>query len=206
MKKIFSLLIAIVLILSLSACTVYEYAGKNEFGVNFGYSKLKNDCFVASITYSRNDTTEIVIPNTFNNAPVVALGGYTGTGYPNPFLITCDDDYFSSQNQNLFTCTDDFILSIMDKNTEIQVENVVFKIQLPDSLKEIVNATLNLVSYTEQQEGQTKTLKVFRPVYYFEISESNGVFYTKDGKLYYKNTNELFSECIYEEYSYGSNT
>ncbi len=207
MKKILSLVIAIFFMISLSACNTYKYEnmGENENGIEFGYSKRNNDSFVGSITYSKNDTTEIVIPNTFNEAPVVALGGYTGLGVPTPFFVTCDSDYLSSEDQPMYVCEDDIIKSYIDENKTVQVENVKFKIKLPDTLEKIENTDLNVVTCTEVLDGQTVIYKVFRPVYYFEISEKNEVFYTKDGKLYYKETNELFSECIYEEYDYGIN-
>ncbi len=202
-RRIFCFIGSILILFSLSSCTAYESMEDYESGIVFGYSKLKNDCFAGPIIYTKNGTTEITVPNTFNGAPVTKLGGYTGTGYPTPFFVNCDEFYFPEGYHNEYSTDDETLNYIIDENTILEIENIVFRIKLPDTLEEIVNTELKTVAYAEKNDGDIKTLKVFRPVYYFEISENNDTFYTKDGKLYYKETDELFSNCIYESGDYG---
>ncbi len=118
---------------------------------------------------------------------------------PTPFYVNCNYNDFFSRNYEIYSTDDDNIMTYIDKNTKIEVENVVFNITLPSKLKTIELTLLNDVVYQEYQQGEYTILKVFHPVYYFNISEDNKYFYTKDGKSYYKETNELFSDCIYEK-------
>ncbi len=201
--KRISIAISFILLFFLSSCTLYEYMGENESGITFGYSELKKDCFVGGISYSEGRTTKIVIPNKFNGAPVVKLGGYTGTGLPSPFLVYCDEFYFSEQDGTVYSCDEADLKASIDENTVTNIENVLFCIQLPEELKEISNTELTCVQYAEKFDGEIRILKIFRPVYYFEISENNDTFYTIDGKLYYKASGDLFSDCIYEESDYS---
>ncbi len=204
MKKITILLLALFLLCLCGCSLTYYCIEDNQNKINYGYSKLENNCFVADISYSKGDSTDIIIPDKFNGSYVTALGGYCGTGAPTPFYVNCNDNDFFSENYEIISTDDSNIKTDIDKNTKVEVENVVFNITLPSKLKTIEETLLNYVVYQEYEQGENTILKVFRPVYYFNISEDNKYFYTKDGKLYYKETDELFSDCIYEKSNYDN--
>ncbi len=195
-------LLVVGVLFSCSSCTLYESTYAEELGVTFGYSNVKGDCFVGEIEHSKNSPTEIVLPETFNGLPVVQLGGYVGTGVPSPFGAYCAPDYFPDEYVNPFTCEDEYVKTLLDERVILEVDNILFKITLPRRLKRIKNTALKLVTGAERTDGGSKRIKIFRPVYYFEIDEENPYFYTDDGKLYDKKTNELFFDCIYEAYEY----
>ncbi len=192
-------------IVFLSACSLtYSYINNEEDKIGYGYSKLENNCFVADISYSKGDSTDIIIPDKFNGSYVTALGGYTGSGAPTPFGVNFNGNDFFLENYEIFSVDDEDIKLYIDKNIKVEVQNVMFNITLPSKLKTIKLTLLNEVVCQEYQQGRDTVLKVFRPVYYFNISKDNKYFYTKRGKLYYKNTDKLFSDCIYKSSNYDN--
>lgn len=196
--------LVILQVLLLSSCALtYEHIDDNEVGIGYGYSEWENNCFVAGIAYTMGDATHITIPDEFRGAPVTALGGYIGRGVPAPFYVYFNIEDSISEEYETFSTDDDCMQFLVDSTTKVEVLNVEFTITLPKHLKKITKTSLITVTCQKHSDGQNVLLKVFRPVYCFEISEQNEFFYTKDGKLYYRETNQLFSDCIYESSDYS---
>ncbi len=202
-KQVVCCVLVVIQILLLTSCSMaYQYESDEELGIGFGYSRTLGQCFVADIRHSKGDPTDITIPDEHNGAPVTVLGGYTGSGFPCPFRIVFDNDSFFSDDYNVYGLYDSDMKTHIHEKTQVEVENVLFKITLPSKLKSIENTDLNYVTYQEYSDGQDVRMKILRPVFYFDIAEDNRYFYTVDGKLYYRETDELFSYCIYDENNY----
>ncbi len=70
---------------------------------------------------------------------------------------------------------------------------------LPKSLNEILLCYADYVLIDKYANNNNEiVVKIYRPVIYLKISEDNKTFYTQDGKLYKKKTDELVDCFIYE--------
>ncbi len=201
-KKIIALLLTVFTFLCFSACTTYEQVTVDNFYLY--YSQKKDSCFVGSINFEKGQSTEFFIPNEYNGIKVKALGGDYGCPIYFQVSINNSESYFeyefnedsrySTHEKNLY---EDFY-----DNAKLEIIDITFTVNLPDYLETIDPNRLlcDLVDCHELINNGEKTVYIIRPIYYFNISPSNNYFYTENGKIYKKNTNELITGITYHPF------
>ncbi|MDE6302524.1 MAG: hypothetical protein K2M36_02925 [Clostridia bacterium] len=174
------------LLFCLTACSMsYEFDMTDGLGI--GYSKLKKRAYIANCDWDgdKNNMT-FVIPDEYKGFPVLDLGGYYGTGVPCPFCISLPIDFDID-----FASNDDF--------GDSEYETLVFTVVLGKNISKIVR--VDGITYfgkeTVDENGESISDILYKIEYRFEVDKQNPVFYSSDGKLYYKSNNELITQFAY---------
>jgi hypothetical protein len=196
--RIGSLLCLAALLISLSACTMYN--GNTSFeekdGVSYLLSGYVKKCFVTDIIIPKGKTEwSITIPDKLDSGHVVeGIGGYTGTGVPTPCFIGVDGvdtemiqdhDEYSQMLEN-----GDFIDLTLTLNVGGNVRKMFFYdfavwneydpyvylkiIEETDSLSDAVGNELDA------------SPRYIRIKVLFNVAENNEYFYSTDGVAFNK--------------------
>lgn len=197
MRKIAVVLLIVGCVLCLGACSLfYTFSQTQDGTIQLGYGKWNKKSFVIGYDWQVGMPQQVELPSQYLGTTVDALGGYTGRGYPCPFAVRFAspesmypgaDEYFST----------DASMDVL-QNGEVQVDEYVFSITLPDSLREI-RYVVDSVSVAAYQTQDGPVYKVAKALYRFTIAEDNPYFYTRDGKLYDKGTDRLVDEFAYAQ-------
>lgn len=186
----------IVIILSLfKGCSqTYKYAESEDGKMGFGVSKPAKDAFCM---YCRWDGGEmkIVIPDEINGYKVTSLGGYTGRGVPHNFDIIISpealggnkicSDYYLKTNYNYYVqdgeYEDIYLYVYLGKNIEHFKEIYVYD-----------SSFLCYVADITENEGEEAQIDIIYKVFaYYIVDDGNQTYYSKDGKVYYKEDDKL---------------
>ena len=167
--------------------TSSETVGQFMFATNY----ISGEVFVATAEeFSYPRESEITVPDTYKGYPVTRLGGYFGRGLPMPFLI---DPYFEKIIfDGMYTYSE---ASLPEIEEPYHIEKVVFDLNIGKNLQTIHNVMIFYYSNTNADGSIT----LYLPVVRVHCSEENEHFYSSDGKLYYKGTNELVTNFAYAE-------
>lgn len=191
MKKIVSLFLVLALALCFAGCETMCYTNVPERIGDFygGVNKLAGSCFVGIYDPEDFDAEcrEIVIPDEYEGLPITRLGGYTGRGLGCPFTFSC----YQTEKNNVY---------IEDPSTysfdfEYEIKEVVYTLYMGKNLTKIVDVEMDRY-YLLEENG---AFVFYRPCVYIVCDEENPAFYSKDGKLYDKKTDELITEFVYGE-------
>ena len=96
MKRFFISVLCITLVFLLCACSL-NFSEQADDGC-FSYAYGKKSAFVTE--YRWNGTEEgmtVVIPESYNDLPVVSVGGFFGRGLPMPFVLNISDCFENVQ-------------------------------------------------------------------------------------------------------------
>lgn len=196
-KLIYLISIFSFVLCNFSCCLTYDCTQVNN--IIFGYSKIEKSAFIGGITYHEGEEKNIILPEKYNSITIKDLGGYFGRGVPTPFgiqiIISPDYPY-----EEIYNTLEEYIYdSDLKWWDDYEVNNYFFTITLPSKLKNITYTSCkDILVITSKKEDNTIFASIYRPVYYFIIDEDNPNFYTKEGKLYNKSTNQLYEEFLYE--------
>jgi len=200
-KKFFLLTICIFLgafcAFAFCGCSLsYDFEDVNGLGI--GYSESENRAFISTIEWKGGDSKEIVLPCDYNGIAIKELGGYFGTGVPCPFGIDIDiENIYTDADRYLSVDDEDIWDETLGRWTEKTVEDYDFIITLPKHLEDATYiSACSFVAEYDKGDGIIYA-KIIRPRYYFIIDESSEYFYTKEGKLYEKETGRLITDFIY---------
>lgn len=199
--KIIALFVLALSLFSLSACSMYYDIEDAEFEgrmMGMGYAEKLNRAFVGYVVTDNQEGETIVLPDDYNGMPVTELGGYVGRGYPCPFLV---EPLFLNEDETHYyvISRDEDLAEGTTSTTEVITHNITYHVLLPKNLKELVYVHGRYIYLKKSKESaDTEPVEVYRILYYFELDESNPYFYTENGKLYNKKTNELIDAFIYE--------
>lgn len=196
-SKVFAAVLSIVLLIALSGCETEDFAtlyrDKTEIdGFYILINQSANCCFVGQYNCTAyTENMEITIPDEYDGMPVTRLGGYCGRGLPTPFQISLADLYMNAPEGSKYN-------TVSSSNTidaeNCVVEDVVFILNIGENIKTIEYVTMdNYYPHINEDDSIT----YYHPVVKINCSDSNKHFYSKDGKLYYKNTDELVSDFAY---------
>ena len=202
MKKILLITLLISFILCLSGCSFEDvsllYSDSSEKnGFHIAINKTANCCFVGSyncIEYT--DNLEITIPDDYEGIPIKRIGGYYGTGLPTPFMISVADLYMNASKGSEYDAVysgdiRDYLIS-----ENYTIEDIGFYLNIGKNIETIEYIDMDNY-YPHINEDNSITF--YHPVVSVNCSEENKFFYSKDGKLYNKATNELISDFAYKE-------
>lgn len=144
---------------------------------------IGNCCYINSYTFDTLcDSYEINIPEECNGVRVEKLGGFFGRGAPDPFCLNFPEKMTDQNGETV-------LITQYDGNPKSKnIETVTVKINIGKNIK-YVYASMDTGYYTLLRAD--KTGKYFCVVAEVSCDVNNEYFYSKDGKLYDKNTNEL---------------
>lgn len=181
-----------------SSCSLtYDYI--EEDNIDIGYSKIERSAYIGRISSKETEERNIVLPSKYKNIVIKELGGYFGRGVPTHFgidiLINPSFSY-----EEMYTTKEEYIYqSDLNWWDDYEVTTYKYYITLPSKLEKFTyTACKEIFVVTTKKEDDSIFAYIYRPVYYFFIVEENPDFYTEEGKLYNKKTNQLLEEFLYE--------
>ncbi len=209
MKRIIALCIIAVLVCGVFAgCDASVFYNETAVvdGLTIEISRKANNCFAGCYTcdgYEEN--MEITIPDSYDGVPLTQLGGYVGSGAPSPFCIelggeysyiASDSDYmYFYDGERLFcldNCLDD---ESVEFEGEYNIEETVFTLNLGKNISKIEKVAMGFYYTSLNDDG---SITVYHPVVYVVCSEENKHFYSENGRLYSRKTNELIKDFDYK--------
>ncbi|MBQ1507825.1 MAG: hypothetical protein IIZ47_00230 [Erysipelotrichaceae bacterium] len=173
-KKSIGLLILCMILLSACSGSITGYSGNREKqnGQEYVISDNGKEAFASVYTWDGDENnTRIVIPDEINGATIVEIGGFTGTGVPNLFAVTCDPSFPDN-----FTGPSD----PESYGNETESKEITFTVVLGKNIRDVhdFGSVSNLG--IRQEDG---TICFYLPVFRFAVDPENRTYYAEDGKL-----------------------
>ena len=199
MKKLLTLILTVSLLICLSGCFTENIAfcyteSARQDGFNLAINKTANCCFAGGFECTEyTDCMQISIPDEYNGIPVTQLGGYFGRGVPSPFSINVD---MRLSENDAYPDTYPSSYSFSSLPAGSKTKDILFNLYIGKNLKTIEFVDMDCYNPFFNEAGE---VIYYHPVVYVTCSEENPNFYTKDGMLYYKNTDELVTEFAYAD-------
>ena len=157
-------------------------------------------CFAnAYICTEYEENQEITIPDEYDDKPITKIGGYSGRGVPSPFSISLEDEDLcvnapeGSEYHAIFSGGSDFEENLPDN---CSVQELPFVLNIGKNVKKIEYVVMDEYYPHINQDG---SVTFYHPTVYINCSEENKYFYSENGKLYNKKTDELVSDFSYAE-------
>ncbi len=180
-----------IVFLCLSSCSLTYAYQADENGIQICYSELENNAFIGSVSLESEETEEIILPNEYNGIPITVLGGYFGRGVPTPFNVIFDSPH--EEGKGFITWNDETDDSFKDAT----IHDLTLSLILPKNLKSIDYVEKYVHGVELTNEDGTTHAEIYRVRLCLSIDENNAYFYSEDGKLYDRKTNQLINEFIY---------
>lgn len=182
MKKVIAIVCVIVLVcavaLLLSECSLHYSETRTVDGLSYTMHRFRKVCFADTVTWDE-ELNEMVlnIPDACDGYRVTSLGGFLGTGVPCPFTVDMDgaDMYYGEGAQ-----PDDALM--VQRHLTINLGKYVEEIRLAD---------MKGCSHIAQTDEYVQIIVSFN------CAEDNETFYSKDGKLYYRENDALVEDFYY---------
>ncbi len=202
MKKLLVLFLCVFTCLTFTGCSLlFEYQTDAIDNFDIGYSEILNKAFVSSYNWDGTDETKkIVIPEEYNGTRITALGGYYGRGVPCAFGIELPDSYQNNLcgEVNQWICSD-----IYEDVESVDTIYLNFNLHISKNIEQITKHTLDCFyegAYFDGENYDSKIMVVF--LYNITCDERNKTFYAKDGKLYYRQNDNLVSDILYFDFDF----
>lgn len=198
-KRLFAIALFFSLIFSLDECSLwYVYVNNAVDSFDLGYSERLGEAFFADYNWDGTEQGKnIVLPEKYNGATITGLGGYTGRGYPSPFKIMFSDEtrekLCPKATQWSYANSTAYI-----KNCDVQY--LTFQLHISKSIKKAQNLSMGGIILAEYEENGEKKYNVYVLTCYVTCDENNKVFYSNDGKLYFKEDDVLVEDIIYTDF------
>jgi len=202
LKKVLTLFLVFTLMFSLSGCVAEgiamfysESVEKDNFYI--AINKTANCCFVGAYECTEYvENLEITIPDEYNNMPVKRIGGYFGTGVPSPFRISLEELYMNAPEGSEYHGFYSGNISRFEIKDDYHIEELVFNLNIGKNI-EVIHFVISDEYFPHINDDGSVTF--YHPVVNINCSEENDCFYSKDGKLYDRKTDELITEFDYAE-------
>ena len=154
--------------LMVTGCTGYGNERASAENVSYILSESGKKAFAESYTWNLDPAnTDIQLAYTIDQAKVVSLGGYMGTGVPCPFEILAEQEesmiYPSSTDPNLY-------------DVKAVYTDVPFTIHIPANMEKI---TLFHGGYYMGKRKENGDLAFYCPYFRFTCDDDNRYFYEK---------------------------
>ena len=200
MKKYLVIILLICLTLCLSGCFFEEvslfYSDNTEVdGFYIGINRVSSCCFVGSYNCTEyTENFEITMPDDYVGMPIKRIGGYYGIGVPTPFSISLADLYMNAPEDSKY---DEVFIGDINEFEILEdyvIEDVVFNLNIGKNIEVIEFVTMDEYYPHINDDG---SITFYHSVVNINCSDENKHFYSKDGKLYNKKTDELISDFAY---------
>ncbi|MBQ3497704.1 MAG: helix-turn-helix transcriptional regulator [Clostridia bacterium] len=147
------------------------------------------DCYIAD---EETKVLEITIPDECNGIPIKKIGRKNLS----PFFIDIADLYMNAPENSDYSSTVYTIDALTSNAIEesFTIQNVVFKLNIGKNINQIRNVDMDTYYPHINEDG---SLTFYHPVVDIYCSKDNEYFYSKDGKLFNKKTNELITDFAY---------
>lgn len=214
--KLSFIMTALLLVWSAAGCTGYSGKRDGFYGnLDIKVSNFKLSSYAGAFYWDGTKADlQITVPDKFSNVRVGGLGGYYGTGVPDPFRIQVQEPNFA-----LWRKEKSGAVSEEDKayllNNEKRLRNYFNEYAYPDpsryevpvSLEELI-FKLHIGRFVEKlyvsrsltyigRVRQDKSIVFYAPVVYIDCSPDNRVFYSKEGRLYRRADDSLVDDFNY---------
>ncbi len=200
MRKILTIILSICLTFCLSGC-IYEevamlYSDSAEIdGFYVAINKTANCCFVGEYNCTEyTENSEITIPDDYEGIPIKRIGGYYGRGVPTPFSIHFADLYMNAPEGSEYDAIFSGDINEFEIPEEYIIEDVVFNLNIGKNIEVIEFVVMDEYYPHINEDG---SITFYHSVVNINCSDENKYFYSKDGKLYNKKTDELISDFAY---------
>lgn len=187
-------------ILSLSGCVMEDisllYGNRiTENGFEIAKNNAANCCYVGSYTCSQYKINyEIIIPDEYDGAPITRIGGrYGRSGFPVPFYIDISEQFMNAPDDSPYNIVYYGEVNNFNITVPHTVQELTFILNIGKNIK-----TIEIIEnpyFPHINEDCSITL--FHPVFYINCSAENKHFYSENGKLYDKNSNEIITVFDY---------
>lgn len=200
MRKVSLMVLSVLLVFGLFGCFFEEvsllYSDHADVdGFSISINKTANCCFVGSYACTEyTENLEITIPDDYNGMPIKRIGGYSGSGVPSPFYISLYDLYVNAPSGSKYSGIFGGDIDKFDIQDAYVVEDVVFNLNIGKNIEAVEFVVMDQY-FPHINEDSSVTF--YHPVVYINCSEENKYFYSQDGKLYDKKTDELISDFAY---------
>lgn len=200
MRKFLAILLFACLTLYFSGCFFENsslfYSNIAEIdGFRIVINKTSNCCFVGRYNcteYAEN--LEITIPDDHEGMPIKRIGGYYGRGVPAPFSISLVDLYMNAPEGNKYNAVFNGNINEFKIIEDYTVKDVVFNLNIGKNIEIIEFVAMDEYYPHINDDG---SITFYHSVVNINCSDENKCFYSKEGKLYNKITNELISDFAY---------
>lgn len=198
MKRLSAFVLILAFVFTFSGCqfldsSLFYSEDAHWDGFDIHINKTMKKCFVGQYNCTEyTDGMEITVPDSCDGVPVTTLGGYFGKGVPTPFNISVADIYMNTEDDMVWSFD-----SINSKSvaTEYEITELEFVLNIGENVSEIRNVKMDVYYPHINDDGSTT---FYHPVVIIECDEDNERFYSKDGKLYDKKTDELIEDFAYK--------
>ena len=175
-RRFLRLAVCLPLLLLLVSCTgsITGYTGKEavQGQVRYSISDRGKKAFASDCTWDLDPAhTTFDIAGEIEGSRVIALGGYTGTGVPAPFVIQAEP-----AKKELKTGDP----ALEQWEVPVTWQDLEFTVYVGKNVEKIGCGRESLYYGVETEEG----IAFYRPVCYFVCDEANPTLYSKDGVLY----------------------
>jgi len=199
MKKLFAMVVLVALSLLFSGCVLEEvimpYSETAETdGLFISVSKIANRAFVGRYDSAEYpDNFEITIPDEYEGVPIKQIGGYHGRGVPSPFCIDLSF-YLNAPKESKYDAVFGGDLDKFDIAEDYVIEEILFELNIGENIETVEYVSMDDYYPHINEDG---SITFYHPVVNITCSDDNEHFYSKDGKLYHKATDEVVSEFAY---------
>ena len=192
MKKSITTLLAFILIFSLSGC-FFNFTSQSVEKDGFYLKVSKTLNTGAATTYVCKEYTEnmeITIPDDYEGIPIK----YIGASELEPFMIPLSMYMNATDPDDKYGGTFIGDLEKYELTEDYTVENKVFNLNIGKNIEAIKYVVMDNYYPHVNDDG---SITFYHAVLNVNCSEENEHFYSEDGKLYDKKTDELITDFAY---------
>lgn len=201
MKRLLALVMSLALAFSMTGCifsdvclNYTEHVSKNGFQI--WVNEKSNRCFVGPyICTNYTPYLVITIPDDYEGIPVTRIGGTFGRGVPTQFCIDIFDLYVNApRNSKYYKIFHESMINPDHIEEDYQVEELRFVLNIGKNITQIYDVGMNWYYPHINDDG---SITFYHSVVYVICSDENQYFYSENGKLYDKKTDELIADFEY---------
>lgn len=200
MKNFLVLLLSISLMFCLSGCffdgvSLFYSDSAEADGFYISINKTSSCGFVGEYNCKEyTENMEITLPDDYEGIPIKRIGGYYGRGVPRPFSISLADLYMNAPEGSEYDSVFVGGINEFEIPEEYVIEDVVFHLNIGKNIETIEYVSMKTYYPHINDDG---SITFYHPVVNINCSDENKYFYSKDGKLYDKKTDELIFDFEY---------
>ena len=172
-------------VLFIAGCTgsgkaAWDFEGSTGYrsvdGNGYYFNKAGTYAFLNDFAWDLSDEFVLELPEKADGAVVFGVGGFFGTGVPvqavpNTDSTAADNNYWFEKAREEF-------------GEDLEVRHPVIRVILGKNITGTVRLLGGFFLLSDETEDGRRIGLI--PRYYFECSEENSKYYSKDGHLYYK--------------------
>lgn len=192
------ILLLLVASVTLSACWSLYYLSyhPDDYSCYYSYSFVYHDAYCEYVSLTRGETNFVILDE-INGIPVTGLG--KNTDITSDFHVLVHTD--TPEGAHSWTWRKDEYPQ-PDENTIVidgRCQTVVVNLHLGANISNIrTNERWYHGYYITENHHEFTDVVLVKVVFNVTVSEKNATFFAEDGKLYYKDSGELFEGFLYE--------